>query len=541
MTCMAANMTSIPVMIEEKGEVVNKLSMDGNYLTKLLDYEFYIAGFKNVEILSLKNSNVKKMEEKLFYKLPNLQRLDLSNNLISNLHPRQFYYLPKLRSLDLSHNTLSYLHGSTITSLATSLSHLHLAGNILTSLPSSTFSILSRLSTLDLSSNPWTCNCMLAELHFKLRLANSIPADTMCSAPLALLEKTWDELDTSAFLCKPDMSVQDLVTSEVGFTVTMSCNVTSSPDTEVMWVDGDYGQVIHHLGHPVQERDSHLYQMYNVSTTTDHTSGKYSTTTLSQLNINNVSKTSAGLYTCLAWNKVGMEQKNIVLKVEKRNIKSEKQNLMSLMVVVPAGISALALVLILCLCVWRSGFRVYVVKDEKTIQIKAGSRKNNTNDSEVKAQMGEKVKGDDNVTLSRHSTEITVVKSEDSFNQRSDDHIVSKLCGDVNVMHIPPSHQEKKTIPQDESQPMYGQNGHGHYNNQGSLYNYFSHLLLSSPYYGASASLSHGPYHRTCNHCPYNHHTLATYDTRTREGIDQVPSEQEQYLSSTAKHIILED
>ena len=47
-------------MIEEKESMmVIKLDMNGNYLTKLLDYEFYNAGFKNVEVLSLRNSNVK--------------------------------------------------------------------------------------------------------------------------------------------------------------------------------------------------------------------------------------------------------------------------------------------------------------------------------------------------------------------------------------------------------------------------------------------------------------------------------------------------
>ena len=154
------------------------------------------------------------MGEKLFYKLPNLQSLDLSNNLISHLHPRQFYYLTKLSYLDLSHNTISNLPGSTITSLSSSLSQLNLAGNILNSLPSSTFSILSSMSILDLSSNPWNCNCMLAEFHHKLSQSNSVPTGTTCSTPLVLLKKKWDELDTSFFLCKPVMSVQELVTSE---------------------------------------------------------------------------------------------------------------------------------------------------------------------------------------------------------------------------------------------------------------------------------------------------------------------------------------
>ena len=375
LTCKAANLTRIPVVKEEKESVMFiKLNMNGNYLTKLLDYEFYNAGFKNVEILSMRNSNVKNIGEKLFYKLPNLQSLDLSNNLISHLHPRQFYYLHKLSFLDLSHNTLSNLPGSTITSLSSSLSQLNLAGNILNSLPSSIFSILSSLSILDLSFNPWNCNCMLAELHFKLYQSNSIPAGTTCSAPLVLHGKKWDELETSSFLCKPVMSVQELVTSYEGFTVTLSCNVTSSPGTEVMWLDGDHGHVIHHLGHPVQERDPHLYQSYSISIT-DLMSGNYSTNIRSQVSIHNISKCSGGLYTCLAWNKVGMEQRNVMLKVEKKKVKPENQNPLKL-ASITLGSAAMVLVMILCLWVWKIGCRVYKVKDGNKVQIRAGSRKN---------------------------------------------------------------------------------------------------------------------------------------------------------------------
>ena len=69
--------------------------------------------------------------------------------------------------------------------------------------------------------------------------------------------------------------------------MTMSCNVTSSVGTEVMWVDSDHGQVIHHLSHPVQEKDPLLYQSYSVSMT-DLMSGKYNTNMLSQVSIHNI-------------------------------------------------------------------------------------------------------------------------------------------------------------------------------------------------------------------------------------------------------------
>ena len=114
-----------------------------------------------------------------------------------------------------------------------------------------------------------------------------------------------------------------------------------------MWVDGDHGHVIHHLGHPVQERDPHLYQSYSISIT-DLMSGNYSTNIRSQVSIHNITKSSGGLYTCLAWNKVGMEQRNVMLKVEKKKVKSENQNPLR-QVAITLGSTAVVLVLILCL------------------------------------------------------------------------------------------------------------------------------------------------------------------------------------------------
>merc|ERR1712179_249486 len=91
----------------------------------------------------------------------------------------------------------------------------------------------------------------------------------------------------------------------------------------------------------------------------------------------------------------------------------------------------------------------------------------------------------------------TEVKSEDSFTLRSDDHAVVTQCGDTNVVQTPCSRQEKKTTLQDEceSESMCG---HGHHNNQGSLYNCSSHLHLSSPYSGLELVYTMIP----IRHCP---------------------------------------
>ena len=151
-----------------------------------------------------------------------------------------------------------------------------------------------------------------------------------------------------------------------------------------------------------------------------------------------------------------MEQSNVMLEVEKKTVKSENQNAMRL-AAITLGSTAMVLVMILCLCVWKTGCRVYVVKDGNKVQIRAGSRKSKGIICEATKQIIDEAKEDDSLALSRYSTEITVVKSEDSFPHRGEDHdcVVTRLCGDGHVVHTTFSHQEMKTHPHDRTQHVY--------------------------------------------------------------------------------------
>jgi len=412
--CVAANLVNIPIFEQVEGKNIVELFLDGNNLTKLIDYEFYNAGFVDVQKLSLRNNNIEVMGEKLFYKLDKLHTLYLSNNLISVLHPRQFTSLPNLSILDLSHNALSYLPSSTISSLMSSLSHLSVSGNNLRSLPSSLFPLLSNLSSLDLSYNPWTCNCLLADLHSRLYLANSIPIRTICSAPLVLMDQSWEELDTSAFLCKPEVSLQNLVISQEESTVRLSCNVTTSPGTEVNWVDRDYDRVIQHLSHPVPERDDYLHQSYSI-THTELISTNYSTTILSVLSIHNVSNTSTGTYTCLAWNRVGMDQRFLTLKVFKGK---ESEEMYSKTVIVSVTVLAtviLVVIIIVCLLIRWTRYKVYSVKgSNESMYHGAGKSQKSIMKPSDKTSVISGVK-DIQTVSTRSLTERTVQQAEDSL------------------------------------------------------------------------------------------------------------------------------
>jgi len=414
LNCKAANLTSVPVITEGRGITVQGLILDGNNLSMLLDYEFTNAGFNNLVKLSLRNCNMKILSEKLFYNLTNLQDLNLSGNLLSQLPPNQFALLPQLRILDLSHNTLSYMHSSTLTSLSSSLSHLYLAGNILTSLPDSSFSLLSTLTTLKMSANPWTCDCLLAGLHARLVQTNSIPTKTTCSRPLALLDQSWAELVTSDFGCRPVVSAQELVTSWPGHTASLQCNVTASPGTEVLWLDG--ARVLHNNAHPGQDRDPHLYQQYGIKLD-QHMPGEYSTTYISVLSIKNISMTSAGFYTCLAWNKVGMDQKHISLNLED-TVELVVDDMEATVIIGVAAFVIIIVIIIIFLCYLRSGkghlrkSGVYFVSSSRSkVKVNLKHRSSKT------GSHGRVTQEDGPGTLSRHSTDQPGTLSRNSTDQ----------------------------------------------------------------------------------------------------------------------------
>ena len=351
--CVTANLTSIPVIAGRDGvNTVQAIWLDGNNLIKLLAFGFFNAGLTSLQKLSLRNCNIKLLPENLFYSLTNLEDLNLSGNLISDLLPHQFSRLPALRRLDLSHNALSSISSSTLASLSPSLSFLSLTGNVLTSLPPSSFPLLSRLPQLQLADNPWHCDCRLAGLHAQLARNNAVPVQTACSRPLAMLDLQWSDLLSSDFVCKPAVSVQQVVTTWPGKTASLQCNVTSSHGTEVVWLAR--GRVIHNNAYPSQDRDPHLYQQFGIMLT-EHRHSEYVSTFLSVFSIQNMSRASSGVYSCLARNKVGMDQKQVTLRLQENNegLSDVKNSLVIIGVSASVSLVVVLIVIIIILCLWR--------------------------------------------------------------------------------------------------------------------------------------------------------------------------------------------
>merc|ERR1712025_1228495 len=137
---------------------------------------------------------------------------------------------------------------------------------------------------------------------------------------------------------------------------------------------------------------------------------------LSVLSIHNVSNTSSGTYTCLAWNRVGMDQRFLTLKVLKGK---ESKEMYSKAVIVSVTVTVLitvilVVIIIVCSCKRWTRYKVYSVKgSNESMYHGAGKSQKSILKPPDKGSVISGVK-DIQTVSTRSLTDRTVQQAEDS-------------------------------------------------------------------------------------------------------------------------------
>ncbi|XP_043213540.1 toll-like receptor 6 [Amphibalanus amphitrite] len=131
----------------------------GNNIHSLESHTF--IGRKRIRQLYVNNSNVEEIRNRSLNGLSALQVLRLEDNLLPELQGYEFDSLVALRELYLHNNRLRRIHPATFSRLR-ALEVLTLHGNLLVSFPAWRLSS-PYLVELTLASNPWSCECEVAE------------------------------------------------------------------------------------------------------------------------------------------------------------------------------------------------------------------------------------------------------------------------------------------------------------------------------------------------------------------------------------------
>ncbi|KAM6948032.1 leucine-rich repeat neuronal protein 2 [Lycodopsis pacificus] len=296
------------------------------------------------DMVHLKELGLNNMEELVSIEraalenLPELTKLEITNNpRLSYIHPQAFLQLSRLESLMLNSNSLSALHQ-----------------HVMLSLPS--------LQEVSLHSNPLRCDCLF---HWAAREASPHhsedtqterqtprmvrfiqPQATLCSEPAELRarrvrEVSSREMSASCLPMIPTSSLPSYVGVREGGKLVLHCRALADPQPELYWVTPSglrLGPAPSHASKGVPapapchslaasegfNRTSGVSHSQPQDDTPCNPSKHYRLLPEGTLEMNKVTSSEAGLYTCVAENALGADTRSVTVGVHGREKKRKR-------------------------------------------------------------------------------------------------------------------------------------------------------------------------------------------------------------------------
>ncbi|KAK5872702.1 hypothetical protein PBY51_013378 [Eleginops maclovinus] len=298
------------------------------------------------DMVHLKELGLNNMEEMVSIErsalenLPELTKLEITNNpRLSFIHPQAFLRLSRLESLMLNSNSLSALHQ-----------------HIMLSLPS--------LQEVSLHSNPLRCDCLFhwaaedashthiegpqTEKHTPRMVRFIQPQATLCSEPPELRsrrvrEVSSREMSASCLPMIPTNSLPSYIGVREGGKLVLHCRALADPQPELYWVTPSGLR----LGHAPSLASKGLQipapcHSLTASEEFNHTSRissgqpqdnsacnpsqHYHLLPEGTLEMDKVTHSEAGLYTCVAENALGADTRTVAVGVHGRAKKRKRGN-----------------------------------------------------------------------------------------------------------------------------------------------------------------------------------------------------------------------
>lgn len=233
-----------------------------------------------VDMLHLKELGINSMPELVsidsfaLNNLPELTKIEATNNpKLSYIHPNAFYRLPRLETLMLNGNALSALHRITVESLP-------------------------NLREVSMHSNPIRCDCVVRWMNMnKTNIRFMEPDSLFCVEPPEYEGQHVRQVHFREMMeiCLPLISPESLPTQisvDSGRSLSLHCRAFAEPEPDIYWVTPSGRKVIPNA---VSDR----FYMHPEGT----------------LDIYDITKNEAGLYTCVAHNLVGADLKSVSVEV----------------------------------------------------------------------------------------------------------------------------------------------------------------------------------------------------------------------------------
>ena len=232
--------------------------------------------------------------------------------------------------------------------------------------------------------NPWSCDCHLKDFCQFVIQRNLSPSPITCYEPERLSDKTWTEVNSEDFACKPSVRILQkyLMVSE-HLNTTIECRITGNPVPEVKWVLD--GRIIANMSSSPHSRITYQKYVIREAGTTkgrNDCSGsqnlkipglkslqiklmssckadpKQSITgskeRISSLSIRNISDGDLGSYSCVAINQGGMAENNASLILHDKTLLSQMdQEAFIILVFTCVSVIFIIVWIILHICIFR--------------------------------------------------------------------------------------------------------------------------------------------------------------------------------------------
>ncbi|XP_059184433.1 leucine-rich repeat neuronal protein 2 [Centropristis striata] len=292
------------------------------------------------DMVHLKELGLNNMEELVSIEkaalenLPELTKLEITNNpRLSYIHPQAFLQLSRLESLMLNSNSLSALHQ-----------------HIMLSLPS--------LQEVSLHSNPLRCDCLFhwaaaetlhphteytqAEKQAPRMVRFIQPQATLCSEPPELRarrvrEVSSREMSASCLPMIPSSSLPSYIGVREGGKLVLHCRALADPQPELYWVTpsglrlgpapSNASRGLRGPCHSLTAADTSAPSVSPSQPQDDipcNLSKHFRLLPEGTLELNKVTPSEAGLYTCVAENALGADTRSVTVGVHGREKKRKK-------------------------------------------------------------------------------------------------------------------------------------------------------------------------------------------------------------------------
>lgn len=288
---------------------LEELDLQGNEIAALPKRVF--EGLIHLQMLNISENPITSLDIELFRSNLDLNTLETRNTQISHLRAGLLAKLKRLRTLNASHNhRLSSIEDFKFSS-SNHLQYIDLSFNNLTTLPIF-ISHLEMVEQLKLEGNQWKCDCKSGWfLQWLNNHQHTIGTSPLCDGEENMTNKL------SLLDCEPPQAENNTLYEILEFrsTVVLSCLFSGEPKPSITWVTPS-GYVFHYYpkNNSTDIFSSHpRIHLYNLDPIAEP---RVKVLSNGSLEIQELLRQDAGIYTCMALNPVGNATSHIVVTLD---------------------------------------------------------------------------------------------------------------------------------------------------------------------------------------------------------------------------------